>query len=88
MHNEPVQVYYIDCPVNTPVYSRENKLIGYTDGFKARPTATSNGSICLSTIPITENSIDKTIEVDKQLIWLQGRGVYIVGIGIKLYSNL
>ena len=88
MHNEPVQVYYIDCPVNTPVYSRENKLIGYTDGFKARPTATSNGSICLSTIPITENSIHETIEVDKQLIWLQGRGVYIVGIGIKLYSNL
>ena len=88
MHNEPIQVYYIDCPVNTPVYGRENKLIGYTDGFKARPTATSNGSICLSTIPITENSIDETIEIDKQLIWLQGRGVYIVGIGIKLYSNL
>ena len=48
MHNEPVLVYYIDCPVNTPVYDRDNRLIGYTDGYRARPTATSNGSICLS----------------------------------------
>tara|TARA_B100001093_G_scaffold479530_1_gene508585 strand:+ start:659 stop:1006 length:348 start_codon:yes stop_codon:yes gene_type:complete len=56
MHIEPVLVYYIDCPVNTPVYDRDNRLIGYTDGYRARPTATTNGSICLSSKPIKKCS--------------------------------
>ena len=54
MHIEPRQIYYIDCPINTPVYSRDNRLIGYTDGYKARPTGLSNGSICLSQEPIKQ----------------------------------
>ena len=56
MHIDPKEVYYIDCPVNTPVYTIDNRLIGYTDGYKARPTNLSSGSICLSLEPMKECS--------------------------------
>ena len=108
MHIEPRQVYYIKCPVNTPVYDRDNRLIGYTDGYRTRPTATTNGSICLSSKPIKKCSRCKHDNAEynfpdssgeycsacsevgmvshtmSDYNWIRGKGVYIVGIGLKL----
>ena len=78
MSSQPIPVYYIDCPINTPVYSVDNELLGYTDGYRARPTLTSKGSICLSLNP-NMNNINR-----KNTVWISNTGKFIVGFGIKL----
>ena len=78
MSSQPISVYYINCPINTPVYSIYNELLGYTNGYRARPTATSNGSVCLSLNP-NMNDINC-----KNTVWISNIGKFIVGFGIKL----
>ena len=56
------------------IYDKCNNLIGTYTGFSARPTATSNGHIEVST--------------PEGNLWISGAAVYIEGMGIKLVSDM
>tara|TARA_B000000441_G_C21529580_1_gene225239 strand:+ start:327 stop:569 length:243 start_codon:yes stop_codon:yes gene_type:complete len=60
--------------VYSNIYDKNNKLIGTYTGFSARPTATSNGHIEVST--------------PEGNLWISGEAVYIEGMGIKLISDM
>ena len=70
-------LYYLSQTYGTPVYNRQNVLIGCTTGYSARPNGKrdSIGSIEVATVA-GEN------------VWVEGYGSLVMGMGIIMSSVL
>lgn len=76
MHQPWKSLYYWGHLSCTKVYGEDNTLIGTTAGCAARPNGQASS---IGSIEVQNTSGEK--------FWLQGFGVNIFGIGIKLMQR-
>jgi hypothetical protein len=67
-------LFYIVNEADIPVYNTRNTLIGHTTGILIRPNRRSLGCVELMT--------------PTGYAWIEGYGIRIVGMGIKIVNDL